>query len=67
MLKNLAMVLGLVVGLSACADPYYGCHGSGSKRVRLPRIWFQRIWLQRIRLQRVRLLRTWLQRIRILT
>jgi hypothetical protein len=30
MLKNLAMVLGLVAGLSACADPYYGYHGSGS-------------------------------------
>ena len=30
MVKNLAMVLGLVVGLSACADPYYGYHGSGS-------------------------------------
>jgi hypothetical protein len=27
MLKNLAMVLGLVAGLSACADPYYGYHG----------------------------------------
>lgn len=30
MLKNLAMILGLAVGLSACLDPYEGYHRSDS-------------------------------------